>query len=136
MKNFTRWFVIFFLAITLAAQGYLINQRHRIEVELKRLDQKLEGARKQLAAMEDGGSVTNREISLTIPASRPGYWVTNEVRRIPAAVRVAMGGDCVVLSNVVDLVPDHQPDCTLIRFVEGGVTNEFHAWMATVEEVK
>lgn len=36
------------------------------------------------------------------------------------------------IHNVVDYFPNHEPNCTLIRFVQDGHTNDFHAWLVSV----
>ena len=38
-------------------------------------------------------------------------------------------------TNAVEVIPNHEkrfPPCTLIRYVENGRTNEFHAWAIPV----
>lgn len=35
-------------------------------------------------------------------------------------------------TNVVAVVRNHEPNCHLIRYVQNGATNEFHAWAVPV----
>lgn len=35
-------------------------------------------------------------------------------------------------TNAVKVVRNHEPNCTLVFYVERGVTNEFHAWAVPV----
>lgn len=35
-------------------------------------------------------------------------------------------------TNAIEVLPNHEPNCTLVRYVADGTTNEFHAWMVPV----
>jgi hypothetical protein len=35
-------------------------------------------------------------------------------------------------TNAVKVVRNHEPNCTLVVYVERGATNEFHAWAVPV----
>jgi len=47
-------------------------------------------------------------------------------------VTVGDGPNAWEMTNCIDAVL-HTNDCYLIRWVEGGITNEFHAWMVKVK---
>lgn len=49
-----------------------------------------------------------------------------------ARVRAVIDDNSFVLHDVIDYIPNHEPNCTLIRYVENGRTNEFHAWLVSV----
>lgn len=36
-------------------------------------------------------------------------------------------------TNAVKVVRNHEPGCTLVVYVQGGRTNEFHAWAVPVK---
>jgi len=35
-------------------------------------------------------------------------------------------------TNVVSVVQNHEPGCHLVKYVENGMTNDFHAWAVPV----
>lgn len=35
-------------------------------------------------------------------------------------------------TNAIQVIWNHEPSCTLVRYVQNGTTNEFHAWAAPV----
>jgi hypothetical protein len=50
-------------------------------------------------------------------------------------VEIVMGGKVIgTLTNVIQIIPSHEPNCHLIRSVTKGTTNEFHAFMAEVRD--
>lgn len=75
-----------------------------------------------------------------------GFWSgTNAVELLTAKTLAAVGsirlfsGETYTVktpvwetTNAVKVVRDHAPSCTLVIYVERGVTNEFHAWAVPV----
>ena len=112
-----------------------INVGHRIQ--LTRQHETLDRlSLQQLQLCEQLGELTNRLEQLK---GKAAALATNNLQRArsdaPAPyLTVEVGGGLgLKFTNCVDVVPNHEPGCHLIKYLgPNGTTNEFHAWAVPI----